>query len=714
MGAKSAMTRRDFLAASAAAAGGLVIGFFLPGGGKRAFAEPPAGGEASLNAFLRIAPDNTVTVLLKHVEMGQGVATSLPMVLAEELDCDWKNVRSEHAPASLAYAHTAYMMQMTGGSTSTWESFAQLRQAGAMARAMLVEAAAAKWKVDAKECKTENGFVVHGGDRLSYGDVAEAASKLKAPKEVALKEAKDWKLIGKPVKRLDTPDKVTGKAQFGMDVVRPGMVYAVIVRPPFGGKVKDLQCDVAKSLPGIIDIVQVPSGVAVIAKNSWFARKGADAIVVEWDRGAGAGLSTAKMKEEYRALSKTPGAKAAEKGDAEAVLSKAEKVVEAEFDMPYLAHAPMEPLNCTVEVGKDGCDIWTGTQMPGVDQGAAARILGLKPDQVRIHTPFLGGGFGRRANPASDFVAEACEVAKIAKAPVKVFWSREDDIRGGYYRPMWMSRMRATLGENRMPVAWSHTLVGQSIMEGTPFAAMMVKDGVDGTSVEGAANSPYLTSIPNYRVDLHSPKSPVTVLWWRSVGHTHTAFVVECFIDELAWAAGIDPVNYRLDLLKDHPRHKRVLEKATSEFGWGNELPFGHSGGVAVHESFGSFVAHAVEVSAMNGRVRVHRVVSAVDCGPVVNPDTVEAQIQSGIVYGLSAALKGAITFSQGEVEQSNFHNYGILRMQEMPEIAVHIIDSKDPMGGVGEPGVPPIAPAVANALHKLTKKRVRSLPISL
>ena len=499
-----------------------------------------------------------------------------------------------------------------------------------------------------------------------------------------------------------------------MDVKRPGMLYAVVLRPPFGGKVKSFQCDVARSLQNVVDIIEVPSGIAVLAKNSWAARRASTAVVVEWDRGEGAGLSTVKMKEEYRTLAKTKGAKAAEKGDPEGALGKAGKVIEAEFELPFLAHAPMEPLNCTVEIGEDGCDIWTGTQSPGIDQAAAAKILGLKAGKVRVHTPFLGGGFGRRGSPQADFVSEACHVAKAAKAPVQVQWSREDDIRGGFYRPMWTSRIRAALDKKGMPIAWSHTLVGQSIMEGTPFGAMMIKDGVDGTSVEGAANSPYLSSIPDYRVDLHSPKSPVTVLWWRSVGHTHTGFVVECFIDELAWAAGIDPVNYRLDLLKDHPRHRRVLEKAAGEFGWGNELPVAHAAGVAVHESFGSFVAHAVEVSVENGKVRVHRVVSAIDCGPVVNPDTVEAQIQSGIVYGLSAALKGEITFSQGEVEQSNFHNYGILRMTEMPEIKVHIIDSKDPMGGVGEPGVPPIAPAVANALFMLTKKRVRSLPIRL
>ncbi len=712
MGAKTAMTRRDFLATTAAAAGGLVIGFWLPGGGKRAFAGPPEAGPAALNAFLRIAPDNSVTVLLKHVEMGQGVATSLPMVIAEELDCDWSKVKSEHAPAGAEYAHTAFGMQMTGGSTSTWESFGQLRQAGATARAMLIEAAAQKWGVAAADCRTENGAVISGDRKATYGELAEAASKLKAPGKVALKDAKDWKLIGKPVKRLDTPAKVTGQAIYGMDVRRPGMAYAAISRPPFGAKLKSFDGTQARKVAGVLDVYRLTNSVAVVAKTTWAARTAAGQLEIQWERGEGASLSTPAMKDEYRKLARTKGATAAKKGDAEAALGSG--VIEAEYDMPFQAHASMETLNCTVERGEDSADIWTGTQMPMGDAAAAAKVLGLKPEQVRIHTPYIGGGFGRRASPTSDFVVEACEVAMSWKSPVQVVWSREDDLRGGFYRPMWLSRMRAKLGAGGKPAAWAHTLVGQSIMAGTPFEGMMVKDGVDGTSVEGAANSPYLTSVPDYSVELHSPKSPITTLWWRSVGHSHTGFAVESFIDELAAAAKQDPVEYRRALLAEHPRHLRVLNLATEKFGWGKELPKGRAAGVAVHESFGSFVCHVAEVSVERNQIRVHRVVSAIDCGPVVNPDTIEAQIQSGIVYGLTAALKGEITFAAGAVEQSNFHDYPLLRLADMPAVEVHIADSKDPMGGVGEPGVPPIAPAVANAVFALTGKRLRSLPLRL
>ena len=708
----NSLSRRDFLAGTAAAAGGLVFGFFLPQGARRLFAEEPAK-TAAINAFIRIAPDGIVTILLKHAEMGQGVATSLPMVIAEELDCDWSKVRSEHAPADPAYFHTAFGSQITGGSTSTWESFGQLRTAGAMARAMLVQAAAQKWGVDAGSCTTANGFVVHGSDQLSYGELATAAAALPKPEKVALKEPKDWKVIGKPVKRLDGPDKAAGRAQFGMDVRRPGMVFAVIARPPtFGGKAKSVQDAKARAIAGVTGTVSVSSGVAVVASNTWAAMRGALALEIEWDGGAGAGLSTKKMKEEYFALAKTKGAEAAKKGDVEAALGKAAKTLEAEYDVPFLAHSPMEPLNCTVELKDGECDIWTGTQMPTTDLAAAAKILGMDASKVRIHTPFLGGGFGRRANPRSDFVSEAVEVAKALKTPVQVVWTRQDDIRGGFYRPMWVSRFRAGIDAAGRPIAWAHTLVGQSIAAGTPFAAMMIQNGVDVTSVEGAANSPYLTSIPDHSVHLHSPTSAVTVLWWRSVGHSHTAFVVESFIDELASAAGKDPLEYRRTLLADHPRHLRVLNLAAEKFGWGKELPKGHAAGLAVHESFGSFVAEVAEVSVDAKGIHVHRVVCAIDCGPVVNPDTIEAQMQSGIVYGLSAALKGEITLTDGRVDQSNFHDYAVLRLAEMPRVEVHIVPSQDPMGGAGEPGVPPIAPAVANAVFAVTGKRLRSLPL--
>ena len=710
----AAPSRRMFLKAG----GALVIAFFVPTAIRRALADDVSAAAkkpVSPNAFIRIAPDESVTILLKHSEMGQGVWTSIPMVIAEELGCDWSRVRVEHAPAAPEYAHTTFGMQMTGGSTSTWESFDQLRTAGATAREMLIAAGAKQMGVAPGDCRAENGYVVHGERKLSYGALASAAAKLPAPAEVKLKDASSWTLIGKPTRRLDSKAKVTGKAEFGMDVKRPGMLVAVVVRSPvFGGTVKSFDATKAKAIPGVIDAVQVPSGVAVLAQHFWAARQGRDALVVAWDEGAGATLSTAGMREQYRKLAATPGKTAKAAGDVDATLKNAPAAIEAEYEVPFLAHAPMEPLNCTVSIGKDGCDIWTGTQFQSVDQRIAAEMLGIKPEQVRIHTTFLGGGFGRRATPKSDFVSEAVAVAKATGKTVKVVWTREDDIRGGYYRPMWLSRLRAALGEDGKPVAWSHTIVGQSILAGTPFAAAMIKDGLDGTSIEGAADSPYLAAIPAHRVDLHSPESPVTVLWWRSVGHSHTAFVVESFVDELAAAAKQDPLEYRRALLPKDSRERRALDLAAEKFGWGKPLPKGHAAGLAVHESFGSFVAQIAEVSIEDNKPRVHRVVCAIDCGPVVNPLTVEAQMQSGIVFGLSAALHGEITLKDGRTEQSNFHDYPALRLAEMPNIEVHIVPSTDKMGGCGEPGTPPIAPAVANAVFAATGRRLRQLPLRL
>jgi isoquinoline 1-oxidoreductase beta subunit len=713
-------SRRAFLKTTVAASAGLVVACFVPVALRKALAEgaPAAKPPVPPNAFIHIAPDNSVTVLLKHSEMGQGVWTSLPMVVAEELGCDWNAIKVEHAPAAPEYAHTAYGLQMTGGSTSTWESFDQLRNAGATARQLLLAAGAARLGANVADCRVENGYVLHGANKVSFGSVAAAAAKLPTPTDVKLKDAKDWTIIGKPTRRLDSKAKVTGKAEFGIDVQRPNMSIALVARAPvFGAKLKKIDAAKAKAIAGVIDVVEVPSGVAVLGKHFWAAKKGRDALVLEWDEGTFANASTAALREEYRKLAATPGAPAKVAGDIDAALKKAPHAIEADYEVPFLAHSPMEPLNCTVEITKDGCDIWTGTQFQGVDQGTAAKILGLKPEQVRIHTTFLGGGFGRRANPTSDFISEAVEVAKASKKTVKVVWTREDDIHGGYYRPMWLSRFRAALGEDGKPLAWSHTIVGQSIIAGTPFAPMMIKDGIDATSVEGAADSPYLDAIPTHRVDLHSPTSPVTVLWWRSVGHSHTAFVVESFIDELAHAAKQDPLDYRRALLPKDSRERRALDLAADKFGWGKPLASGRAAGLAVHQSFGSYVAQIAEVSVEDGstpqssRVRVHRVVCAIDCGPVVNPLTVEAQMQSGIVFGLSAALHGELTLKNGRVEQSNFHDYPALRLPEMPEVEVHIVPSTDKMGGCGEPGTPPIAPAVGNALFALTGKRLRQLP---
>jgi isoquinoline 1-oxidoreductase beta subunit len=716
MSAGTNVTRRRFLKTSA----GLVIGFYVaPRAGLSAFQGPTPSPRPlpDPNAFLRIGADESVTVLLAHSEMGQGIWTTLPMLVAEELGCDWSKVRVEHAPAAPAYAHTAMGMQMTGGSTSTWSEFDRYRQAGAMAREMLIQAAAQQWKVDPSECRAEKGSVAHGGNRLSFGKLAAAAQELKPPAQVKLKDPKDWKLLGKATKRLDSPEKVTGRAQFGMDVRLPGMLTAVVARAPvFGGRVKSFRSEKAKAVPGVKNVVQVPSGVAVVAEHFWAAKLGRDALEIDWDAGSGAQLDTDRMREEFRAMAATPGARAAAAGDVEGGARSAARTVEAEYELPYLAHATMEPMNCTVRLAPGLCEVWTGTQFQTMDQKNAAQIAGLKPEQVKIHTMFLGGGFGRRATPGSDFVSEAVHVARAVggSAPIKVVWTREDDMRGGFYRPMWMHRLRVGLGSDGTPVAWRQTIVGQSILAGTPFETMMVKDGVDQTSVEGASDSPYVKGTPNHLLDLHSPRTVIPVLWWRSVGHTHTAFVMETFVDELASAAGQDPLEYRRKLLKDHTRHLGALNLAAEKAGWGQPPTDGRFRGLAVHESFGSFVAEVAEVSVVEGRLRVHRVVCAVDCGVCVNPAGVEAQIQGGVAFGLTAALYGELTLKAGRVQQSNFHDYPLLRLREMPKVEVHIVRSSEKSGGIGEPGVPPIAPAVANAVFAATGKRLRRLPLRL
>jgi isoquinoline 1-oxidoreductase beta subunit len=714
MSARAGLGRRRFLKTSA----GLVIGFYVaPRAGLAAMQAPAPPKLPDPNAFLRIGEDESVTVTVAHSEMGQGVWTALPMLLAEELGCDWARVRVEAAPAAPVYAHPAFGMQMTGGSSSTWSELDRYRQAGAMAREMLVQAAAEQWKVDPSTCRAESGFVVSGDKRLSFGKLAAAAQKRTPPASVRLKDRKDWRIVGRPTKRLDSPEKVTGQAQFGMDVRLPGMLTAVVARAPvFGGTVKSFRAERAKAVPGVKAVVQVPSGVAVVGEHFWAAKVGRDALDIEWNLGPGGQLDSERLRQEFRTAAGTPGMKAAAAGDVDAGLKSAAKTVEAEYEVPYLAHAPMEPLNCTVRLGLDGAEVWTGTQFQTMEQAVTAQIAGLKPEQVKVHTMFLGGGFGRRATATSDFVSEAAHVAKAVGGgvPVKVVWTREDDIHGGYYRAMFVHRVRAGLGRDGKPAAWRHTIVGQSLAEGTPFAAMMIKDGVDATSVEGVADSPYVKGTPSHLVDLHSPKTAIPVLWWRSVGHSHTAFVMETFVDELAHAAGQDPLEYRRQLLGDHPRHLAAINLAAEKAGWGRPLPAGRFRGLAAHESFGSWVAQVAEVSVANGRVRVHRVVCAVDCGLCVNPAGVSAQMEGAIAFGLSAALHGELTLKNGRVQQSNFHDYPILRLNEMPEVEVHIVPSDEKAGGIGEPGVPPIAPAVANAVFAATGKRLRRLPFRL
>ncbi len=707
------LSRRDFLKTGARIGGGLVLGFSLFPHESSGEVKMESAAAAEANAFIRIGTDDTVTLVINKSEMGQGVYTSLAMLMAEELECDWKKVRVEPAPVAAVYNHTVFKTQMTGGSTSVWSEYDRLRKAGATAREMLIGAAAKRWKMDRASCRARDGVVIHAtGKKLTYGQLAGEASKMVPPKTVRLKDPSAFRLIGKPTKRLDTPEKINGQAVFGIDAKVPGMSTAVIARPPvFGAKVVSVNSTKAKAVPGVQEVAQVPAGVAVIAADFWSAKAGRDALEVAWDEGEGRTLSTAGLREQYRKLAGTPGITARKEGDPEKGLAKAEQKISAEYEVPYLAHATMEPLNCVVDLKGEECNIWTGTQFQTGDRDAAAKVAGLKPEQVRVHTLFLGGGFGRRANPRSDFVVEAMEVAKAVKRPVKVIWTREDDLKGGYYRPMWYDRLMAGLDRNGKLIAWRHTIVGQSILAGTPFEKAMVEKGIDRTSAEGAQDIPY--AIPNILVDLHSPQNPVPVLWWRSVGHSHTAFVVEGFLDEAAHSAGKDPFEFRRALLARKPRHRGVLELAARKAGWGQPMAPGQGRGIAVHESFGSFVAQVAEVSvSREGQVRVHRVVCAVDCGRFVNPATIEAQMESGIVFGLSAVLHGAITLKDGKVEQGNFHDYGVLRMNEMPKVEVHIVPGKEKPGGVGEPGVPPIAPAVANAVFAATGKRIRRLPI--
>ena len=714
MSVATEMKRREFLKAGAALGGGLLISLYVPEFVPAARAAGSTAKPVALNAFVRIGTDETVTVISNHSEMGQGIYTSLPMLLNEELEADWARVRVESSPVEAVYNHTVFGIMMTGGSTTTNSEYDRFRKMGAMARIMLIAAAAQSWNVDPQTCRAEKSYVIHTptGRRASYGSLSEAASKITPPTDIPLKDPKDFTLVGKPMHRLDTPSKTNGTAQFGLDVYIPGMLTAVVARAPvFGGKVASFNADKAKAIPGVVNVVQVPSGVAVIAKGFWPAKLGREKLEITWDEGPGAGLSTVEMRAQYSAMSKTPGLVAKKVGDPAATLAGAAKTITAEYEVPYLAHCMMEPLNTVVDLHEDRCEIWSGTQFQTGDRAAAAKVAGLKPEQVTLHTTLLGGGFGRRANPASDFVTEATEVAKAAKAPVKVVWTREDDIRGGWYRPMWYDHFAAGLDASGNPVAWTHTIVGQSIMAGTMFESFGVKDGIDSTSVEGAADILY--GIPNLQVDLHTTKNEVPVQWWRSVGHSHTGFSVEAFLDEVAHAGGKDPYQLRRTLLANQPRMLAVLDLVAQKANWGSALPAGRARGIATHFSFDSYVAQVAEVSVeKDGTVRVHRVVAAVDCGRTVNPDTVKGQIEGGIIFGLTAALKTEITLEKGRVQQRNFNDYPMVRMFESPAIEVYIVPSTEHPTGVGEPGVPPVAPAVANAVFAATGKRVRRLPI--
>ena len=708
--------RRQFLKFSVAASGGLLIGFYLPGVSVLGSAQQSADTFMP-NAFVRIGTDERVTVIVNHSEMGQGVYTSLPMLLAEELDADWTKVGFESAPVDPKYNHPAFGMQVTGGSSSVWSGLEQFRQAGGVARAMLIAAAAQQWNTDATTCRTESGAVFDRSNRkLTYGQLVAAAATMTPPARVELKDPKTFKLIGKPIKRLDTAEKLNGKAIFGIDVKLPGMLTAVVARAPiFGAKVRSFDDSRARSMPGVRKIVAVPSGVAVIADSFWQAKMARDALRVEWDEGAMQSFSTTQMMEEFRQRAKSPGVSVRNDGDAATALSHAAKKIEAVYEVPYLAHLMMEPLNCVVDLRSDSCEVWTGSQFQTVDRANAAKVAELPAEKVQLHTTFLGGGFGRRANPQSDFVVEAVHVAKAAGAPVqvKVIWTREDDMQGGWYRPAFLHAIEGGVDANGNPVSWKSRLVGQSIMAGTPFEAMMLKGkAYDPASVEGIDDLPY--AIPNVAVECHKADINVPVQWLRSVGHSHTAFAAECFIDELAGLAQKDPYQFRRELLRKQTRHLGVLDLAAEKAGWGKPLPKGMGRGIAVHFAFGSYSAHVAEVSVTDGKVRVHRMVCAIDCGQYVNPGIIAAQTEGGAIFGASAALYQELTYDNGRLQQTNFHTFPVMRINESPQIETHIVENNEKSGGIGEPGVPCAAPAIANAVFAVTGKRIRRLPIRL
>jgi isoquinoline 1-oxidoreductase beta subunit len=689
--------RRSFLKAGAAGAGGLLLGFYLPERNKLGAQTAPT--DAKLNAFVHIGSDDNVTLFLHKSEMGQGVVTSLSQLLGEELECDWKKIRTEFAGVDMAYGP----LQGTFGSMSIRTSYDSLRKAGASAREMLVQAAAQKWGVDASQCRAQNNEVVNTASnaRLSYGSLADAAAKLPVPAKVTLKDPKQFHLIGTSPKRLDTPVKVTGQAVFGIDAKVPGMTYAVVARcPVFGGKVASFDPAKAKAVPGVKQVVQISRGVAVVADNTWSAMEGRRVLQVQFDEGANANTSSATIRKTFMDMAEKPGAVARTQGDAAGAMAGAAKKIEAVYEVPYLSHAPMEPMNCTADVRPDGCDVWTSTQIQTSAHGTAVKITGLPPQKVKVHTLFLGGGFGRRGG--DDFVGEAVEISKAIGGPVKLTWSREDDMQHDLYRPASYTRFAGGLDAEGWPVAFTSRIACP------PFGGM--RNGVDFTGVQGVSDIQY--GIPNIQIEYHAPEVGIPVTYWRSVGYSQNTFFTESFVDELAAAGGKDPFEFRRRLLAKSPRYLAVLELAADKAGWGKPLPAGRFRGIAVVNNIGSFNAQVAEVSVTKGKLRVHRVVCAVDCGQVINPAIVEQQIQSGIVYGLSAALKGAITIDRGRVQQSNFHEYDVLRIDEMPVVEVHIVPSQNQPGGIGEASTPSVVPAVTNAIFAATGKRIRKLPI--
>ena len=714
------MTRRQFVKVTTVAGAGLTLVIVLPG------CSPKSGGIVARSGivmpFVHIDPDDTVTVICKHLEAGQGVWTGLTAIVAEELDAAWSQMHVADAPAKVPmYGNLAFnpkgLVQGTGGSTSVANSWMQLRQAGATARTMLVRAAAKRWHVAPENITVKEGVVSHpaSGRKASFGELADGAARMPVPPHVKLKDPDQFTLIGRrDLPRLDARDKSEGKERYAIDVMLPGMMTAVVLRSPrFGGKVKSFDASKAKAVQGVVDVVEIPSGVAVVGRDTWSAKKGRDLLAVSWDDSTAEKRGTAQLVEDFRRLASSKEAlTAAERGNVDTALEHAQKRIEADFEFPYLAHAPMETLTAVCRLSQDACEIWAGCQFQTVDQANAAKVTGLKPHQVSINTLAAGGTFGRRANFESDYIVEVASIAKATggRYPVRLIWTREDDVQHGKYRPLNLHRIAAGVSREGK-VAYRQRVVGQSIMAGAPWGG---PKGVDPSAVEGNAAEEY--DLEQVSITWSDPKAGIPVLWWRSVGHTHMAFSKEVIIDELAEAAGQDPVAFRLALLTGHPRQAGVLKLAAEKAGWDKPFPRGkgRGRGVAVHHSFNTAVAQVAEVTISGNDIRVDRVVCAVDCGIAVTPEIIEAQMQSAIGYGLSAALWGAITLTEGRVDQTNFDNYRVARINEMPKVEVYIVPSTAAPTGVGEPGTPPIAPAVANAVRAATGIRIRRLPFDL
>jgi isoquinoline 1-oxidoreductase beta subunit len=705
------MNRRDFLTATSAIGGGLLVGFSVP-----ALAEirDTLTSDAPFvpNAFLRIDRAGKVTFVSPMIEMGQGTYTSLPMLIAEELEVDVDKLAIEHSPADdKVYVNPLIGIQMTGGSTAVRSMYVPLRNAGATARVMLVTAAAQRWKVDASTCRAENGVVVHTptGRKLGYGALVDIAAKLPVPEKVKLKEPGEFKLIGTPHRRLDTAGKVNGRAKFGIDTRLPGMKFAVIAASPtFGGKLMSVDEVKARAVRGVTQVVRLDDAVAIVAAHTFAAKQGLAAAAPQWDAGPNAKLSTAEIVDQLARASEKPGAVARHDGDAAAAIASAARKIDAIYEQPLLAHATMEPMNCTVHLTKEGCDIWVGTQVPGLTQAAVMKLTGLNREQVRIHNHLLGGGFGRRLE--YDGTVRAVQIAQHVRGPVQVIWTREEDIQHDVYRPYYYDRLSAGVDAKGKPVAWSHRIAGSSIV--ARYSPSWIKDGIDPDAVEGSANLPYEFS--DIHVDWVAREPPgISTTWWRGVGVTRGTFVVESFIDELAAQTNADALAYRLALLEKNPRARAVLKLAAERSGWGKPLPAGQGRGIALCSGFGSFIAQVVQVSvAKDGGVNASRIWCAVDCGVQVNPDTIRAQMESGIIFGLSAALHGEITIKDGRVEQTNFGDYRVLRINEAPKIDVALLKNLEAPGGIGEPGTSCVMPALTNAIFAATGKRIRKLPV--